>query len=176
LKGITTGNGKTLKTMKPNKVSEISLRWYNDTTLLTENPAKLTKLFLNSIGITSGIASDIFEVLVKYNAKGVAPTTKEIEKEIVEKNKDKEGGEGDEKSLRIIQIWLKYFREIKLIDKIGSKKKGRYVFSGNKKPSEAFMLYTKPLIIDESVKYSEKILKKMEEKYENQQSLRRQKV
>lgn len=164
MKGITTGNGRTIKTMKPNKVSEISLRWYDDTALLTENPAKLTKLFLNSIGITSGIATDIFEVLVRYNAKGVAPTTKEIENEIIEKNKTKEDG-GDEKSLRIIQMWLKYFREIKLIDKIGSKKKGRYVFSGNKKPSEAFMLYTKPLIIDESAKYSEKILKKMEEKY-----------
>ena len=147
--------------MKPNLISDIHLRWYDDTTLLTENPGKLVKLFLNSIGITSEIAADIFEVLVKYNAKGVAPTTKEIEKEILAKNKDKEV---EEFSLRIIQIWLKYFREIKLIDKIGGKK-GRYVFSGNKKPSEAFMQYTKPLIIDESVNYSGKILKKMEERY-----------
>ena len=110
---------------------------------------------------SSEIAADIFEVLVKYNAAGIAPTTREIEKKILEKNKDKEG---EEFSLRIIQIWLKYFREIKLIDKIGGKK-GRYVFSGNKKPSEAFMQYTKPLIIDESANYSEKILKKMEGKY-----------
>jgi len=148
--------------MKPNKISNIQLIWYDDTTLLTENPRKLVKLFLSSIGITSDIAADIFEVLVKYNAKGIAPTSKEIEKEILKK---KNSENGEEFSFRIIQIWLKYFREIKLIDRIGSKKKGRYVFSGNRKPSESFMQYTKPLIIDESVNYSEKILKKMEGKY-----------
>ena len=148
--------------MKPNKISNIQLIWYDDTTLLTENPRKLVKLFLSSIGITSDIAADIFEVLVKYNAKGIAPTSKEIEKEILKK---KNSENGEEFSFRIIQIWLKYFREIKLIDRIGSKKKSRYVFSGNRKPSEAFMQYTKPFIIDESVNYSEKILKKMEGKY-----------
>lgn len=148
--------------MKPNKISDIHLRWYDDTALFTENSRGLIKLFLNSIGIRSEIASEIFEVLVKYNAEGVAPTTNEIEKEILKKNPDDENQKGS--TLRSIQIWLKYFREIKLIDKIGGKK-GRYVFSGNRKPSEAFRHYTKELIIDESANYSEKILKKIEEKY-----------
>ena len=152
--------------MEPNLISDIHLRWYDETSLLTEKPKKLIKLFLESVGIRSDAAARIFEVLVKYNAKGVAPTSKEMIKEILKNEEDK----NEKATVRITQIWLKYFREIKLIDKIGGKN-GRYVFSGNKKPSEAFMLYTKPLIIDESVNYSEKILKKMEGKYKKQVSV-----
>ncbi|MFN3528062.1 MAG: hypothetical protein ACK4YO_03065, partial [Candidatus Altarchaeaceae archaeon] len=68
----------------------------------------------------------------------------------------------DEKiSKRTVQFWIKFFKEIKMIESI----KNRYIFSGNRIPSEVFMNYTKPLIIDESVKFIVNVLKRIEEKY-----------
>jgi len=68
----------------------------------------------------------------------------------------------DSLSERNIQMWLKFFKDIKMIECIND----RYFFSGDKFPSEVFEIYVKPLIIEESVKFIERLLKKVEESYE----------
>lgn len=144
-----------------NLLSDITLRWYDDSSLLKENPRELVELFMTSIGISSEVAIDLFEVLLIAKSKDIGLTRKDIKSNILElrksrKIKDAEDGLTD----RNLQIWLKYFIEIKLVDRIGK----RYRFTNNKKPSIAFSQYTKPLV-DESVLYVEKILKKLEEEY-----------
>lgn len=148
-------------------LSSITLKWCSDDELLKENPRELIDLFLNSIGVSRKIAGDIFEVLLIARMKNLSLTTEEIKREVIElRKKKKELGIFNEDineaaSKRNIQVWIKFFKEIKLIESV----KNKYIFSGNRLPSEAFENYTKPLIIDESVKFTVKVLKKIEEKY-----------
>ena len=144
-----------------NLLSDIRLRWYDDSSLLKENPRELVELFMKSIGISSEVAIDLFEVMLMAKSRDIGLTRRDIKSNIIElrnsrKTKNAEDGLTD----RNIQIWLKYFMDIKLVDRIGK----RYRFTNNKKPSVAFSQYTKPLV-DESVLYVEKILKKLEEEY-----------
>jgi len=148
-------------------LSKLQLCWFSDDELLKENPRDFVELFLNCLGISKGTASDIFEILLLNKKKGVHLTSDEIRNAVIEmRTKRKELGKfngniNDSLSERNVQIWLKFFKDIKMIECIND----RYFFSGDKFPSEVFEIYVKPLIIDESVKFIEKLLKKIEENY-----------
>jgi hypothetical protein len=127
---------------------------------MEDDPRKLTEIFLGSLGISSDIAVDVMEVLLKARAEDVALRTAEIRDSVLKLRKERKIKEKKGLTLRNIQIWIKYFKEIKLVDRVGER--GR--FTGNKKPSEAFSEYTKPVIY-ESSSFVENVLKKAEEAY-----------
>lgn len=145
-----------------NLLSEIHLKWYDDSSLMTEDRKELVKLFLNTIGASRDVAADIFEILLLTNAEDIALTTVEIKKEIIKLRKKK--GPDNEKGLtgRNIQIWLKFFRDIELVQRIGD----RYFFTGNKRPSTVFIEYIKPNIIDKTSDYIARLLEEIEDRYE----------
>ncbi|MFN3528254.1 MAG: hypothetical protein ACK4YO_04050, partial [Candidatus Altarchaeaceae archaeon] len=103
-------------------LSSITLRWYSEDELLKENPRELINLFLNSIGVSKKIAADIFEVLLIARMKNLPLTTEEIMKEVIElRRKRKEIGivvEDEKISKRTVQFWIKFFKEIKMIESI----------------------------------------------------------
>jgi len=142
-------------------LSDITLRWYDESSLAEDDPRRLVELFLDSMGITSDVAIDLFEVLAVARAEDTALTAKQIRDAIVNLRSMRKV-ENPEKGLtaRNIQVWLKHFRRLKLVDKLGE----RYHFKGNKKPGKAFSDETKP-VIEESVRYVERVLKKVEEAY-----------
>lgn len=148
-------------------LSKIELCWFSDDELLTENPRTLLELFLKSIGASKGTASDIFEILLISKRKGIHLTSNEIRNEVIEMRKKRkiskefEGEIEDSLSERNVQVWLKFFKDIKMIECIND----RYFFSGDKFPSDVFEVYVKPLIIDETLKFIERLLKKTEEGY-----------
>lgn len=148
-------------------LSKIELCWFSDDELLKENPRALVELFLKSIGVSKRTASDIFEVLLLAKRRGAHLTSSEIRNEVIEMRKNRkkigefDGEIEDSLSERNVQIWLKFFKDIKMIECIND----RYFFSGDKFPSEAFEMYVKPLIIDESVRFIERLLKKVEDSY-----------
>lgn len=152
-------------------LSSITLKWYSEDELLKENPRELIDLFLNSIGVSRKIAGDVFEVLLISRMKNLPLTAEEIRKEVIELRKKRkeigifDGNVEESASKRNIQVWIKFFKDIKMIESV----KNKYIFSGNKFPSEVFETYTKPLIIDESVKFISNVLKKIEEKYNIQE-------
>jgi hypothetical protein len=61
---------------------------------------------------------------------------------------------------RNIQIWIEYFESIGLFDSFN----GKHRFSGNKLPSDAFKRTRQ--VIEESVRYSEKLVAKLEKVYQ----------
>ncbi|MBU0762455.1 MAG: hypothetical protein KKD39_05465 [Candidatus Altiarchaeota archaeon] len=141
-------------------LADIKLRWHDDSALLSLEPRESLEVFLDSIGVTSDVARDLFEVLLLARAKDVSLKSSEIKRGILEvrlrrKVKDVESGLTD----RNIQVWLKYFQTIGLIDSFT----GKYRFSGNKKPSEAFKRTEE--VIGECVKYSKKAVKNLEDLY-----------
>jgi len=142
-------------------LADIKLRWYDDSNLMVDQPRELLELFLDSVGITSDVARDITEVMLMARAKDIPLTTPEIKAGIIEIRGrrgvgDKDFGMTD----RNIQIWLEYFEGVGLLDRVG----GKHRFAANKKPTEAFKR-TKH-VIEESVKYSEKLLSKLERAYQ----------
>ena len=145
-----------------NLLSEIRLKWYDDSSLMLEDRRELVKLFLNSLGVSRDVAADIFEILLMAGAEDIAPTTAEIKERIIRLRRKR--GIDTEKNLsdRNIQIWLKFFRDIELVQRIGD----RYMFSGNKKPSMAFVEHTKPDIIDRTSDYIYRLLGEIERRYE----------
>jgi hypothetical protein len=141
-------------------LADIKLRWYDDSALMEDDPRAITELFLDSIGVTSDVAWDLMEIMLMARARDTPLTWEEVKAGIVElrrrrKTKDPEFGMTD----RNVQIWLKYFETIGLMDEIG----GKYRFFGNKTPSEAFKR-TKQ-IVGESLKYSDKLVAKLEAAY-----------
>ncbi len=145
-----------------NLLSQITLKWYDDSSLMAEDNRELVELFLDSIGITREIASDIFELLLIARSKGLSLSSKEIMKGITEMRERRGKSPDDSLTLRNIQIWLKYFRSLGLLEKIG----GRYFFKGNKKPSTIFRDYVKPEVIDKSADYLARVLEKLEDRYD----------
>jgi len=142
-------------------LADIQLRWFDDSTLLTDDPREVLEMFLDSIGVTSDVARDLFEVLLISRHHDLALSTREVKANIVElrrRRKVKDVGRG--LTDRNIQIWLNYFSKIGLLDSIG----GKHRFRSNKKPSKAFTEDTKP-IVEECLKFSEKVLKKVEDSY-----------
>jgi hypothetical protein len=145
-----------------NQLCEITLRWYDDSSLITDDRRELVERFMDSLGISRGVASDLFEVLLLSKAKGDSLTSQEIKKGIIKLREKRKDVSDDSLTLRNIQIWVKYFRNMGLIEKVG----GRYLFKGNKKPSAVFKDNVKPEIIDKSAEYIERILEKLEKEYE----------
>ena len=145
-----------------NLLSDIRLKWYDDESLLLENPRDLASLFLDCLGVSRKTAVDVFEVLLIAKSKGVGLTSEEIKSDIIALRKKRKEPVEDSLTLRNIQIWLKFFRELELIEKLGF----RYMFSGNKKPSDAFIEKTKPEVIDRSAAYIHRLLKAVEKGYE----------
>ncbi|MFH0861195.1 MAG: hypothetical protein V1921_08330 [Candidatus Altiarchaeota archaeon] len=143
--------------MKP--VSDIRLRWYDDTRLQEDSPRKLIEIFLESVGISSETATDMLEALFIAKSEGRSLTTSEI-KSMVEDMRGKRKAPGG-LTERNIQIWLKYFRDIKLVGRV----KSRHMFLNNRLPSELFDDYTRA-IIDESVSYTIRSLQKIEKAYD----------
>ncbi|MBM3308965.1 MAG: hypothetical protein FJY77_01805 [Candidatus Altiarchaeales archaeon] len=140
---------------------DIGLRRFDESSLDEEDARRLLELFLESLGVTSDVARDLFEVLLVSRAGDTALTARQIRDSIIGLRKARKV-EDAEKGLtaRNIQIWLKYFKGIRLVDKLGD----RYHFKGNKRPSRVFAEDTKP-VVEESVKYVERVLKKVEEAY-----------
>jgi hypothetical protein len=144
-----------------NLLSEITLKWYDDSSLMTEDKRALVELFLDSIGITRETAADIFEVLLIAKAKDISITSSQIREGIIELRTQR--GKEIDKSLtrRNIQIWIKFFRKLGFLEKIGN----MYTFKGNRKPSTVFRENVKPQVIDNSADYIARILEKLEDKY-----------
>jgi hypothetical protein len=142
-------------------LSDIHLKWYDESSLLEEDQRKLLELFLESLGITSDVARDLLHVLFAARAQDTALSGRQVRDAMVTLRKMRNVVDAERGlTMRNIQVWLKYFSDIRLVEKIGS----RYHFKSNKKPSRAFSEGTKPLV-DESVKYVEKLLKKVEESF-----------
>ncbi|MFH1125984.1 MAG: hypothetical protein V1703_02560 [Candidatus Altiarchaeota archaeon] len=142
-------------------VSDITLRWYDESSLEEDNPRSLLELLLDSMGITSDVARDLFHVLLVARAEDTALTVKQIRDAIISLRKMRNADKPEKGlTMRNIQVWLQYFREIKLLDKLGD----RYHFRGNRRPSKAFAEGTKPMI-EESSRYVERVLKRVEDAY-----------
>jgi hypothetical protein len=144
-----------------NLLSDIRLKWYDDSSLMIKDSRKLIELFLDSVGVSRDIAADIFEVLLMAKSEGLGLTTSEIKERVIDL-REKRGGVRKGLSDRNIQIWLKFFRDLELVERIGS----RYMFTGYRKPSALFMERTKPEIIDKSVDYIHRLLREIETGYE----------
>jgi len=148
-------------------LSKIKLCWFSDDELLKDSPRALVELFLSSLGASKGTASDIFEILLLNKKKGIHLKSDEIRNEVIEMRKNRkelrefDGNIDDSLSKRNVQIWLKFFKDIKMIECIND----MYFFSGDKFPSDVFEMYVKQLVIDESVQFIERLLKKIEEGY-----------
>jgi hypothetical protein len=144
-----------------NLLSQITLKWYDDSSLIADDKRELVERFLDSIGVTRVIAADIFELLLIARSKGLSLTSKEIMDGIIEMRTARGQSADDSLTLRNIQIWLKYFRGLGMLEKIG----GRYFFKGNKKPSAVFRDTVKPEVIDKSADYLARVLEKLEDRY-----------
>ncbi len=145
-----------------NPLFDIRLRWYDDTSLNEDDKRKLSELFLKTLGVTSEVAVDIFEALLTARADNRAITVREIKQAVVE-NRKQRGCPLSGLTERNIQIWMKFFRDIGLI-KYVEKMGDRYIFPGNKKPSEVFEEYTKPQVAS-SLNYIKRVLEKTEDAY-----------
>ena len=144
-----------------NLLSEITLKWYDDSSLIKEDRRELVELFLDSIGVTRETAADVFEVLLIARSKDISITSGQIREGIIELRTQR--GRDVDKSLtmRNIQIWIKFYRKLGFLDKIGS----RYTFKNNRRPSTVFRENVKPEIIDNSAEYLARVLEKLEERY-----------
>jgi len=142
-------------------LSDIHLKWFDASSLLEDDQRKLLELFLQSLGITSDVARDLLHVLFASRAQDTALSGRQLRDAIITLRKMRNAGDAEKGlTMRNILVWLKYFSDIRLVEKIGS----RYHFKGNKKPSRAFSDGTKPLVED-SVKYVEKLLERLEESF-----------
>lgn len=146
-----------------NLLSDMRLKWYDDTSLALDDRREIVEIFMDSIGVTRDVAVDMFEILLMAKADDIALTREEIKKQILDL-REKRGVKDTKKGLtdRNIQIWLKFFRDIEFIERIGR----RYVFKGNKKPSDVFIENTKPEIIDKTVDYVHRLLGELENRYD----------
>jgi hypothetical protein len=139
----------------------IKFRWFDESALLTDDRRELIELFLDSIGITSDVARDLIEVLINARARSVSLGAGEVKVLILElrrrrRVKDPMWGLTD----RNLQVWLKYFQTIRLLDNFG----GKYRFTGNKKPGRVFREHTME-VVKESAAFTERILSKIENVY-----------
>ena len=145
-----------------NLLSEITLKWYDDSSLMLEDRRELVELFLNSLGVSRDVAADVFEALLLAKAGNISLTSNQLKTEII-KLRNKRGLDVDKGlSLRNIQLWLKFFRKLGMVEKIG----GRYLFKGNKKPAVVFRENVKPEVVDKSTEYLCRLLEELENRYE----------
>jgi len=146
-----------------NLISDIRLKWYDESCLGVEENRELVRILLDSLGVTRDVALDVFEVLLMAKSDGISMTGREIKDKVIVLRKERKMKK-PAKGLtdRNIQLWLRFFREIDLIERVGS----RHLFSGNKKPSKVWVERTKPNIIDKSADNIHKILLELEKRYE----------
>ena len=146
-----------------NLKSDVRLKWYDESCLGVEENRELVRILLDSLGVTRDVALDVFEVLLMAKSDGISMTGREIKDRVIGLRKERKVKK-PKKGLtdRNIQLWLRFFREIDLIERVGS----RHLFSGNKKPSKVWMEKTKPNIIDKSAENIHKILLELEKRYE----------
>ena len=145
-----------------NLLADIRLRWYDDSSLMLEDERELIAFFLDTLGVSRETAIDIFEALLKAKKRDMGLTSDELRDEII-RLRENRGKKNIEKGLtmRNLQIWLRFYREIELVERFGS----RYRFAKNKKPSQAFRDYTKPEVIDKSSDFMYRLLKEIENRY-----------
>ena len=141
--------------------ARIKLRWLDESAFLESDRRKTLELFLDSIGITSDVAADIFELMLLAKARELSLKTSEIKKGII-KLRGERKVKNTEKGLtnRNIQVWLSYFEDIGLFD---SKVSG-HRFRMDKRPSEAFKRVGQ--LASESLNVSERLLKNVEEGFD----------
>jgi len=144
--------------MKP--IADIQLRWFDDSSLLTDDPREVLELFLSSIGVTSDVARDLFEVLLVSRHHDLALSTREIKANIMELRRRRRVADSKGLTDRNIQVWLSYFNRVGLVDSMG----GKHRFSANKKPSVAFKENTVP-VVEECLRFSERVLGLVEKAY-----------
>lgn len=144
-----------------NLLSEITLRWYDDSSLIVEDRRELVELFINSLGITRETAADIFEVLLIAKSKDMSLTTNQIKEAVIELRTARGKDVDRNLTMRNIQIWIKFFRELGFLEKVGR----RYLFKGNQNPSKVFRENVKPQIVDNSCEFLARVLEKLEENY-----------
>lgn len=146
-----------------NLIADVRLKWYDESCLEVEENRELVRILLDSLGVTRDVASDIFEVLLMARSDGISITGREIKDRVIGLRKERKVKKpADGLTDRNIQLWLRFFREIDLVERVGS----RHLFSGNKKPSKVWMEKTKPNIIDKSAENIHKILLELEKRYE----------
>jgi len=144
-----------------NLLSEITLKWYDDSAFMLDDKREMVELFLDSLGVSRTIASDIFEVLLIAKSKNISLTCGQIRKDVAELRKARNQRIDEAATPRNIQLWLRFFRKIGLIEKVGC----RYMFKGNKRPSVAFREEVKPHVIDNSSDFLARLLEGLEKKY-----------
>ncbi|MEA1925591.1 MAG: hypothetical protein U9M95_06955 [Candidatus Altiarchaeota archaeon] len=142
-----------------NLLADIRLRWYDDSSLMLEDERELIALFLDTLGVSRKAAIDIFEALLKAKKRDMGLTSDELRGEII-KLRRKRGETEKGLTKRNLQIWLRFYRDIELVERFGS----RYRFAKNKKPSQAFRDYTKPEVIDKSSDFMYRLLKEIEDR------------
>ena len=144
-------------------LADINLKWYDDTALMLEDREELVKLFLDCLGVSRDVAIDMFEVLLIAKSDGISLTSREIKNEIIKLRKSR-GVEDPKKGLsdRNIQIWLKFFRDLEMVERLGD----RYLFKKNKIPSKVFIEKTKPEVIDKCSDFIYRLLQEIEKRYE----------
>ena len=139
---------------------ELRLKWFDDSTLLSDDGEELLRQALRSLGVTSRPAFEVFRVLLIAHKGGVRVSARQVREQVVksrarEKERDRRG-----LTLRNIQVWLKYFCDIGFLDCVGDK----YMFKAARKPSECFNEYTVPLI-DECARYTRKAFEAVEDAF-----------
>jgi len=138
----------------------IKLKWLDESAFLEEGSEERVKLFLESIGISSDVASDLLQVMLLARAKELSLKTGQIRKGILELRK-RRGDKDSEKGLtdRNIQVWLKYYETIGLFERY----RGKHRFRSAKSPHDAFKRCKQ--MTSESLKVSERLLELVQESY-----------
>jgi hypothetical protein len=141
-------------------LSELKLKWFDESTLMTDDARQLLGMVLESLGVTSKPGFEVFHVLLEAHKAGLRVGAREVRAQIVKYRM--RHGDSDRKglTLRNIQVWLKYYQDIGFLDNMGDK----YMFKAARKPSECFNEYTVP-IIEESVSYTRRALEAMQKAY-----------
>lgn len=139
-------------------LADVKLRWFDDSTLLTDNPERLLECSLRSLGVHSKTGFDVFRVLLASHKAGLKVSAKEVHAQVEALRARR--GDRDRKglTLRNIQVWLKFYQDLGFLENIHDK----YMFRAAKNPSDCFNEYTAP-IIDSSIAYTRRALSKMEE-------------
>jgi len=148
-----------------NLIADIRIRWYDDTLLNRVQGRQSIRFFLECLGVTADVACDIFEVLVEAYRDGSAVSVSQIKEEVIKKI-EKRGDENKGTTERNIQIWIKFFRDIEMIQMIGSGKSAKYMLYGGRKPSEVFITHTKAQVIDRASMFIVRALEKVEREYD----------
>ncbi|VVB52437.1 Uncharacterised protein [uncultured archaeon] len=144
--------------MKP--LFDVSLRWFDDGTLLVEEPRQILEQFLLSLGVSAPVAADVLEVFVLARKADRALSLRAVMEGVAEIRRRRGAVEGKGLGERNIQVWLKWYVEIGLLEKSGR----LYRFYANKLPADAFRESVKPNA-ERALAYVERAADKMQVAY-----------